>query len=117
MPVSHKATGHVCAVLDVLLACGGWLNTKAVAEAAEVPRPTTRDILAELRTRHWVEHREADGAQLWCIGPELPRIGLAYLQLQQAAAQAAVRNTERALAGCDQALVQNVLQPVQEDPT
>lgn len=104
MPVTHKGTSHVCAILDTLLEHGGWMNTKAVAATAEVPRPTAKDILAELTTRHWVEHRESDGAQLWRIGPELPRIGLTYLDLQQRAAQAARLNVQRALAGCDAAL-------------
>ena len=76
----HTATANVADVLDVLLAFPGWLGTKDIAARSSTHRDTTRRILAELERRGWVEHRLVDETDAWAIGPELPRIGLAYLE-------------------------------------
>ena len=70
------------AILEALLAHGGWMMTSQVAEAAEVARDTARRFLRDDAREGWVERQTFEtGEERWRIGPVLPRLGLAYLRL------------------------------------
>lgn len=84
----HKATGDVMALLLVLAHHAGALPTRELAERAEVHRDTARRILRELATQGWVRVVGQDDAEVWSIGPELPRLGLDYQRRLVAAARA-----------------------------
>lgn len=100
----HRNTANVCQALEVLLAADGWLTTRQVADAAGVHKNTAPDILEELASRGWVERRDVDGSPRWLIGPELPRIGLAYQRRLAAEAEALAHRTAR-LVGRSAALL------------
>lgn len=78
----HTATADVIAILGVLLERGGWTSPGQLG--LTVHRDTARRILRELARASWAEMRELEGETRFRIGPELPRIGLAYLSLLQA---------------------------------
>lgn len=79
--IHHQATADLVSMMDVLLEHGGWMKTGTVAERAGLGRDTARRMLRELGAAGWVEGAELDGEERWRIGPVLPRLGLAYLDL------------------------------------
>ncbi len=76
----HAATANLVQIAGVLLEHGGWVTTQGLAERTGIHRDTCRRILAEGARAGWFAHAEDDGGDRWSLGPELPRIGLAWLQ-------------------------------------
>lgn len=94
----HKSTAQVCELLNMLEQADDWVPTRALAERAEVPRSTASQALEELAGRGWVEERRTDAGRLWRLGPELPRIGLAYQSRLVAEAAELKRRFEHSLS-------------------
>jgi uncharacterized small protein (DUF1192 family) len=81
----HGPTALVCDVLVQLLAHGGWMRVTELAERVGAHRDNVRRVLGELTRREWTRRKPGeDGADRYALGPELPAIGTAYLQLLQA---------------------------------
>lgn len=84
------ATWTTMLVLDALLNAQGYLTTIQVGERVGTSRETARRILRTLLSAGWVHRAEVEGADLWLLGPELPRIGVQFHELL-AARQRALR--------------------------
>lgn len=80
---THQPTADVVAIVGHLLEHGGWARSAEIGRVAGVHRDTARRILRELGDAGWVEARPIDGETRYRIGPELPRLGLAFLALLQ----------------------------------
>lgn len=94
---AHGPTALVCDALLALLAHGGWLKISDLAERVGAHRDNVRRVLGELARRDWVRCRPGeDGAERYALGPELPAIGNAYLQLLQAEQARIRRDFDRA---------------------
>lgn len=79
---------QVMAVLGQLLDAGGWLTSRELGERAGLDRNQVRRICRTLEVVGWVRRESHDGSDFWTLGPELPRIGMAYQrQLQKQAEQ------------------------------
>lgn len=75
----HKGTRAVIRVLDTLSAADGWLPTPSIVTRTGLHKELVPQVLDELAAHGWVERRDnPELGPLWLIGPELPRIGLAY---------------------------------------
>jgi predicted transcriptional regulator len=81
--VEHQPTADVVLTLTYLLEHGGWARSSELARVSGVHRDTARRILRQLTNAAWVEAREVEGETRYRVGPELPRIGLAFLELLQ----------------------------------
>lgn len=86
--VEHQATADVVTILTHLLEHGGWIRPADLAALCGVHRDTVGRILAQLALSGWAEQRDLDGRPRYRIGAELPRIGLAFLELLQREQQA-----------------------------
>lgn len=81
--VEHAPTADVVTTMTALLEHGGWARSGDLARVSGVHRDTARRILRQLASAGWVEARELEGETRYRIGPELPRLGLAFLGLLQ----------------------------------
>lgn len=81
--VEHAPTADVVTILTALLEHGGWARASELGRASGVHRDTARRILRQLSLSRWVESQDLDGETRFRIGPELPRIGLAFVTLLQ----------------------------------
>lgn len=94
---AHGPTALVCDILLALLAHGGWMKISDLAERVGAHRDSVRRVVGELVRREWVRTREGeDGADRYALGPELPAIGHAYLQLLQVEQSRLKRDFDRA---------------------
>lgn len=96
--VHHEAAAAVCDLLAALIEHGGWLSTAELSERTGVGRDTARRVLRELSSRGWVRPETHAGAEVWTIGPELPRIGHAYAALLAARLAALRAELDRVVA-------------------
>jgi len=79
--IEHQPTADVILIVSYLLEHGGWARSSELARASGVHRDTARRILGQLAQSAWAERREVEGETRYRVGPELPRIGLAFLEL------------------------------------
>lgn len=94
----HRSTALVCELMDALLLHGGWTAFSALLARDLAHRQTLEAAIAELAARGWVERRERDNEAWLRPGPELPRIGLAYLRQLTAEQEDLERRAIRAAA-------------------
>lgn len=83
----HEIAFLAAGVPECLLGHGGWMSTQELATKLDTHRDTMRRICQTLAFKGWLVSQDVDGKQMWTIGPELPRIGLAYLELLTRRAQ------------------------------
>lgn len=84
----HQGAADTMALLLVLAAHAGVLPTSEVARRADVGRDSARRILRALATQDWVRRFDGEDGERWSLGPELPRLGLAYQRRLVEAAEA-----------------------------
>lgn len=84
--ITHRATANVVALLTHLARHRGWLSAPALADMPHVTgnRDAARRVLNELAAHGWVEAADHGEGTLYRLGPELPRVGLAWMQQLQA---------------------------------
>lgn len=98
-PTSHKGTRAVVSLIDDLQAANGWQPTSAIVARTGIHKDVAPAMLEELASCGWVERREDEHlGTLWLIGPELPRIGLAYQRRLHRAAEELRARTLRLLS-------------------
>lgn len=89
----HKPTAAVVELLT-LLGDSDLLSLIQIEAALGVHAQTTTKMLEELTAVGWVETRVQSGRTLYTLGPELPRLALAYQRRLAAEAERLLQLTQ-----------------------